>query len=66
MPQPRLPQSKEELVQELTSKAVSLWGQERARALQEIISEHADHLIALSKTLPYFEEVPTLTWQNHP
>ena len=66
MSEPKLPQSREELVQELTSKAASLWGQERAKALQEIISEHADHLIALSKTLPYFEEVPTLTWQNHP
>ena len=66
MSEPKLPQPREELVQELTSKAASLWGQERAKALQEIISEHADHLIALSKTLPYFEEVPTLTWQNHP
>ena len=60
------PPSKRELVQELTAKAASLWGEERAKEIQDIISEHSDHLLALSKALPFFEEVPTLTWHNHP
>ena len=65
MPNPTSPQSKEILTRELTMKAALLWGEERAGVLGEMLEEHAEHLIALSKALPPSQEVPTMTWQNH-
>ena len=65
MPNPTPSQSKEILTRELTMKAALLWGKERAGVLGEMLEEHAEHLIALSKALPPSQEVPTMTWQNH-
>ena len=60
------PQSREALISDLTQRAVSLFGQERAGTLRQMIEETADHMLAISSNLPQFEEVPTLTWHNHP
>ena len=60
------PESKDTLVAELTARAVNLWGEERAQALSEEIENTAARLAAVGSNLPHFEEVPTLTWHNHP
>ncbi len=66
MPDLTLPESRDELVAELTARASKLWGRERADALRDMIEEHADHLLALSQSLPPSEEAPVMTWQSHP
>ena len=66
MPEKGQPQSRDEVIRDLTQKAVSLWGQEQTQALRERIERTADQMLTVSKNLPHFEEVPTLTWQNRP
>lgn len=60
------PQSRENLIDDLTKRAISLFGQERTQSLQQMIEETADHILNISRNLPGVEEVPTITWHNHP
>ena len=66
MPGKETAQFKDQLIRDLTQRAISLFGEERARALGKMIEETAEHSLAITKKLPHFEEVPTLTWHNHP
>ena len=66
MPGKEQPQSRDDLIRDLTQRAVNLWGQERTLALRERIERTADQMLTVSKNLPHFEKVPTLTWQNRP
>ena len=66
MAQPPDPQYRQRLTADLTARAISLWGEERTKFLEEHLQENVDHLMALYNNLPPLEEVPTMTWQNHP
>ena len=57
---------RQQLIEEMTTKAIQLWGEQRALKLQEIIPELVDNLIVISANMPPSYELPTLTWQNHP
>lgn len=65
-PFPSFPTTKQTLLDQLTQEATSLWGEERAAALAEILDEHAQRLVDLSSVMPPSGETPTMGWQNHP
>ncbi len=59
MPGKGQPESRDEIIHDLTQKAVSLWGQKRALALRERIQQVADQMLTVSNNLPHFEAIPT-------
>ena len=65
-PFPSLPTSRQALLEQLREEAITLWGEERANALSEILEEHAQRLADLSTVMPPSGEAPTMGWQNHP
>ncbi len=65
-PFPSLPTSRQVLLDQLRRDAVTLWGEERAAALEEFLEEHAQRLVDLSTVMPPSRETPTMGWQNHP
>ncbi|MQF69636.1 hypothetical protein FIM12_04830 [SAR202 cluster bacterium AD-804-J14_MRT_500m] len=66
MPTSARPETKQALIEDLTARAVSLYGAERALYLKETIHDTASRLAIVGSNLPHFEEVPSLTWHNHP
>ena len=66
MDEEKLPQSKEEILRDLFNRAASLWGKKHAQQLHPIMEEMAEKMLSISANLPLAEDVPTLTWHNHP
>ena len=60
------PETKQALIDDLTARAISLYGEEHALSLKDIIDDTASRLAVVGSNLPYFEEIPSLTWHNHP
>jgi len=53
---------KEELLAQMTQRAVALWGEARAKELATPIEQLADVLVQLSRSLPGREEEPAFFW----